>query len=187
MRIMLGLAALSGGIAVPPLTAVALMAGFHTLTEVTSCQPDPDPTVIDVCGRDRVSEAAAAFRRGRLHRAANTHRRDAERSDGVCKDVRTNRLTRLDRAQNDRWSHRPRSERRQLSLAGVAPRAGFEPATFRLTVERSTAELPGNTAAEGARITTHDGFASRRTYVANCSITMRSSRACSGSNRSFSV
>ena len=57
MRIMLDLAALSGGIAVPPLTAVALMAGFHTLTEVTSCQPDPDPTVIDVCGRDRVSEA----------------------------------------------------------------------------------------------------------------------------------
>ena len=27
---------------------------------------------------------------------------------------------------------------------GLAPRAGFEPATFRLTGGRSTAELPGN-------------------------------------------
>jgi hypothetical protein len=31
-------------------------------------------------------------------------------------------------------------------LKKLAPRAGFEPATCRLTVECSTAELPGNTA-----------------------------------------
>lgn len=31
----------------------------------------------------------------------------------------------------------------------LAPRAGFEPATYRLTVECSTAELPGNTARRG--------------------------------------
>ena len=38
------------------------------------------------------------------------------------------------------------SECRQnhLSSEEVAPRAGFEPATCRLTVECSTAELPGN-------------------------------------------
>ena len=31
-----------------------------------------------------------------------------------------------------------------MSLKGLAPRAGLEPATFRLTAERSTIELPGN-------------------------------------------
>ncbi len=34
-------------------------------------------------------------------------------------------------------------------LTNLAPRAGFEPATCRLTVECSTAELPGNTAGRG--------------------------------------
>jgi hypothetical protein len=42
---MLGLAALSGGIAVPPSTAGAAMARFHTLTEVTSDKPELDSTV----------------------------------------------------------------------------------------------------------------------------------------------
>jgi hypothetical protein len=39
----------------------------------------------------------------------------------------------------------------------VAPWAGVEPATFRLTVERSTAELPGNAAIvdSGGAITKH--------------------------------
>jgi hypothetical protein len=31
-----------------------------------------------------------------------------------------------------------------MSLKGLAPRAGLEPATFRLTAERSTIELPGS-------------------------------------------
>ena len=31
-----------------------------------------------------------------------------------------------------------------MSLKELAPRAGLEPATFRLTAERSTIELPGN-------------------------------------------
>ena len=34
----------------------------------------------------------------------------------------------------------------QWQITEVAPWAGVEPATFRLTVERSTAELPGNAA-----------------------------------------
>src|SRR6187401_3177331 len=34
----------------------------------------------------------------------------------------------------------------QRAISAVAPWAGVEPATFRLTVERSTAELPGNAA-----------------------------------------
>ena len=34
----------------------------------------------------------------------------------------------------------------QWRILEVAPWAGIEPATFRLTVERSTAELPGNAA-----------------------------------------
>jgi hypothetical protein len=37
----------------------------------------------------------------------------------------------------------------QPSLSqSLAPRAGLEPATFRLTAERSTIELPGNCDAE---------------------------------------
>jgi hypothetical protein len=35
----------------------------------------------------------------------------------------------------------------QWSNLGLAPRAGFEPATNRLTAGCSTTELPGNTAA----------------------------------------
>jgi hypothetical protein len=38
----------------------------------------------------------------------------------------------------------------QRSKIGVAPRAGFEPATNRLTAGCSTAELPGNTRATAA-------------------------------------
>ena len=34
----------------------------------------------------------------------------------------------------------------QGAISAMAPWAGVEPATFRLTVERSTAELPGNAA-----------------------------------------
>ena len=34
-------------------------------------------------------------------------------------------------------------------LSNLAPRVGFEPTTYRLTVECSTAELPGNTAGRG--------------------------------------
>jgi hypothetical protein len=37
------------------------------------------------------------------------------------------------------------------ALLKLAPRAGFEPATCRLTVECSTAELPGNTALRRVR------------------------------------
>ena len=46
----------------------------------------------------------------------------------------------------------------------LAPRAGFEPATCRLTVECSTAELPGNVcvaAALGGLIQTLSRFAKR--------------------------
>ena len=35
---------------------------------------------------------------------------------------------------------------KQWRIWQMAPRAGFEPATIRLTVECSTTELPGNTA-----------------------------------------
>jgi hypothetical protein len=48
-------------------------------------------------------------------------------------------------------------------LISLAPRAGFEPATIRLTVECSTAELPRNKAkqsfASGQRITKPSGLA----------------------------
>ena len=41
----------------------------------------------------------------------------------------------------------------------VAPRAGFEPATNRLTAGCSTTELPGNGARSDPRITKRPGFA----------------------------
>src|ERR1700761_2744303 len=59
----------------------------------------------------------------------------------------------------DRWS---RVCDRTLEWI-LAPRAGFEPATIRLTVECSTAELPRNKAkqsfASGQRITKPPGLA----------------------------
>lgn len=58
MWLTLGFAVLSGGVDVPKPTANALMAQYHVLTDATACKPDPDPTVINVCGRrDRVAEA----------------------------------------------------------------------------------------------------------------------------------
>ena len=49
----------------------------------------------------------------------------------------------------------------------MAPRAGIEPATFRLTVERSTAELPGNKAASirNGPITKRNRFAKRQDAI----------------------
>ena len=51
----------------------------------------------------------------------------------------------------------------------LAPRAGFEPATIRLTVECSTTELPRN----------------RRTIVRERAAYNKAFRACKGPNRSF--
>ncbi len=54
---------------------------------------------------------------------------------------------------------------------GLAPRAGIEPATFRLTVERSTAELPGNNTAifSNGPITKRNRFANPETRCADFS------------------
>src|SRR3981081_506462 len=51
----------------------------------------------------------------------------------------------------------------------LAPRAGFEPATIRLTVECSTAELPRN----------------RRTWFANGGAYNKASTRCKGPNAAF--
>jgi hypothetical protein len=40
-----------------------------------------------------------------------------------------------------------RSPERDAAFVNLAPRAGFEPATDRLTVDCSTTELPGTTAS----------------------------------------
>jgi methylphosphotriester-DNA--protein-cysteine methyltransferase len=53
--------------------------------------------------------------------------------------VLAQRLARAHRALID-----PRRDILNLAQKTMAPRAGIEPATFRLTVERSTAELPRN-------------------------------------------
>ena len=50
------------------------------------------------------------------------------------------------RTRDFRWKAKPVVSGSRLVLVyGVAARAGFEPATNRLTADRSTTELPGNT------------------------------------------
>src|SRR5258705_497374 len=72
-----------------------------------------------------------------------------------------------DTAQTQRfWQTRRVSSK---SLIWLAPRAGFEPATIRLTVECSTAELPRN----------------RRTWFANGGAYNKASTRCKGPNAAF--
>src|SRR6266536_6493520 len=59
--------------------------------------------------------------------------------------------------------------RNQRGSLVMAPRAGFEPATIRLTVECSTAELPRN----------------RRTWFANSGAYNKGFRRCKGPNDPF--
>ena len=84
----------------------------------------------------------------------------------------------------------------------VAPRVGFEPTAIRLTVECSTAELSGSSlafAGQAAPICSGVRFGNpvrdfvlpkRKNYrdqAMNCSVTIRSSRLCPGSNSRVSV
>jgi hypothetical protein len=87
--------------------------------------------------------------------------------------------------------HRPKRPVCNDFSETVAPRAGFEPATDRLTADCSTAELPGNAVSARAGPPRRRGYsrgASRRArgQTANCSMEMRSSSACSGSNSKVS-